>query len=692
MTFTFSRLRTSITSRRYEIALGVAISSYTILFSFMTILKYLALRSSAYDLGVYNQAMFTTTRFGRFFYYTPDLPANPGGSVFGAHFVPIFFVILPVYALIPRVETLLVIQSLVLAFAAVPLYFLGTKVSSQKSIGLLFAVLYLLSPLVEGVNWLDFHPEAFVPVAFLTALYAMETRRWKFYFAGILLALSSLEFTGVVVSLYGAIELVKHRTTLVTLLKARKFLTPGPVGLITLVLSVCWTAVAVGFIHVFNPSQTFLFGGNFSWSVLGARSLVGVPLAAVMDPQRAILAMSYGLQQKGVFLALVFVPFALFLKSGFRIAMLTIPWLFASVTSNQSAYYMFNDQYTAFLAPFLFAAAVYGYVKLRGNRRLNKRSFSRLTIATISIALVVALLVSPFVNTSLVGFVVFGNRGIPTIGVHEQLASTIIGMIPPEASVLTQYNLFPLVSSRLNAFLFPYQTYYPPGTSFNSTVSSFMLRSDYILLDVKTDTWAPPWILKILAASSEWGLYAAADGILLYKEAYHAPPAFFVPIKAVWTAHDLSLQSGAIVVDTSSTQQNVLFHWSSQGNTGFWSGPDAVLPPGRFLLDFRIRVDGLGNNSVTILQATSSLSTLEITKITDSTGGYSLLFHESQGTPIVLRELTLRGTDFTGEGYQHFFLQFSIENKAYLNFTAAQVSGEFGLYVDQISLAQLPPS
>jgi hypothetical protein len=234
-----------------------------------------------------------------------------------------------------------------------------------------------------------------------------------------------------------------------------------------------------------------------------------------------------------------------------------------------------------------------------------------------------------------VGYVVFGSRGIPTLGVHEQLASTIIGMIPPDASVLTQYNLFPLVSDRLNAFLFPYQTYFPTGTSFNSTVSSFMLRSDYILLDVRTDTWAPPWMLKILATSSQFGLYGAADGILLYREAYHAPPAFFVPIQTVWTAYDLRLQSGTAVVDTSSTQQRVVFHSSSEGNTAFWSGPDAVLPPGQFLLDFRIRIDGLGNNSVTVLQATSSPSTLEITKIIDKTGGYSLLFHESHGTPII---------------------------------------------------------
>jgi uncharacterized membrane protein len=519
----------------------------------------------------------------------------------------------------------------------------------------------------------------------------MDARRWKLYFAGILLTLSSLEFTGVIVALYGAIELVKHRKGLLASLKTKKILEPGPVGLVTLVLALCWTATAVGFIHMFNPTQTFLFGGNFSWSILGARSLVGVPLAVVIDPQRAILALSYALQQKMLFLAMVFLPFAVFLKWGGRIAVLTVPWLFVSLTSNQSSYFMFNDQYTAFLAPFLLAAAMYGYVRLRGNPRLDARTLFKLKIGTISLALIVALLTSPFLNISLAGYVVFGNRGVPTLGTHEQLASTIIGMIPQDASVLTQSNLFPLVSNRLNAFLFPYQTYFPRGTTFNSTVSMFMQKSDFILLDVKTDFRAPTWVLSLLASSREFGLYAAADGIVLYKQGYYASPAFFSPIKTAWTAQNLLLQSGTPVLDTSSTHQTVLFRSSAEGSASFWQGPDVILPPGRFMLDFRIRIDNLGTDSVTVLQAIATLSRLEITQLTDSTGGYSLMFQEVQGTPILLNQLTVRGANLNPESYQDFFLPFNIETNAYLDFNVTQVSGQSGLYIDQIALSQLSP-
>ncbi|HYY90393.1 MAG TPA: hypothetical protein VE955_00225 [Candidatus Dormibacteraeota bacterium] len=35
---------------------------------------------------------------------------------------------------------------------------------------------------------------------------------------------------------------------------------PDPIALITIIISVVWTIVAISFIRVFNPSQTFLFG------------------------------------------------------------------------------------------------------------------------------------------------------------------------------------------------------------------------------------------------------------------------------------------------------------------------------------------------------------------------------------------------------------------------------------------------
>ena len=78
-----------------ELLVYLLIAVYTIVFSYFTILKYCAFRSYAWDLGINNQALWTTLNQGKLLYYTPELYFNPSGAFFGLHFSPILFLILP---------------------------------------------------------------------------------------------------------------------------------------------------------------------------------------------------------------------------------------------------------------------------------------------------------------------------------------------------------------------------------------------------------------------------------------------------------------------------------------------------------------------------------------------------------------------------------------------------------------------
>jgi len=94
------RLREILCSARYtEYIVVLLIVAYTVIFSYFSILKHEAFLSTGWDLGVYEQALWTTLNHGKLFYYTPDLAFNPGGILFGLHFSPILFLILPIYAI-----------------------------------------------------------------------------------------------------------------------------------------------------------------------------------------------------------------------------------------------------------------------------------------------------------------------------------------------------------------------------------------------------------------------------------------------------------------------------------------------------------------------------------------------------------------------------------------------------------------
>ena len=183
---------------RAEFLLMLMVIGYVITFSYFTIMKHYAFRTNAWDVGGFAQAFWTTLRFGKVFEYNVEFYLTSSKSFFGIHFSPILYAVLPFYALYPRTETLLIIQTVILALAALPVYLLARDVLNSRLAGLVFAASYLLSPLVQGVNWFDFHLEAFLPLEYLYALYFMRKNKYLLYAAFIALTLVTLEQMAIV--------------------------------------------------------------------------------------------------------------------------------------------------------------------------------------------------------------------------------------------------------------------------------------------------------------------------------------------------------------------------------------------------------------------------------------------------------------------------------------------------------------
>lgn len=144
-----------------EMILFFMVTSYSISFSYVTILKHYAFRTYAWDLGIYNQA-FSSTLSGRLFEYNVEYYFTPTKSFFGMHFSPLMFLILSIYSILPRIETLLIIQTVAISLSAVPIYLIALKSLKNQILSLTFAFVYLVNPVTQGMNWYDFHMEVFL--------------------------------------------------------------------------------------------------------------------------------------------------------------------------------------------------------------------------------------------------------------------------------------------------------------------------------------------------------------------------------------------------------------------------------------------------------------------------------------------------------------------------------------------------
>jgi len=203
--------------------LAISIIIYTATFSYFTILKHYEFRTYAWDLGIFNQSFWTTIHYGRFFYSNVELLVNPSGSFFGTHFSPILLLILPFYAIDSAPQSLLVIQSFVLALAIIPLYKLTFWVSKYRFVGLFFGAIFLLYPPLQGMNWFDFHLQSFLPLFFFSTIYFLERQKWMPYLIFITLALMVEEHAALTVFFVGLLVAVQHRKHILSVLKTKKF-------------------------------------------------------------------------------------------------------------------------------------------------------------------------------------------------------------------------------------------------------------------------------------------------------------------------------------------------------------------------------------------------------------------------------------------------------------------------------------
>lgn len=144
-----------IFKNKYRLVLGGFIIGYIIVFSYLTIIRYLSFGSHYYDLGIMNQVVYNTSR-GYFLEMTnQDLVKNL--SRLAIHFDPILALFAPFYWIYPGPEVLLVGETIFLALGGLAVFLISQKLLKKEFYSLLFSLLYFLYYPLHRINLFDFH-------------------------------------------------------------------------------------------------------------------------------------------------------------------------------------------------------------------------------------------------------------------------------------------------------------------------------------------------------------------------------------------------------------------------------------------------------------------------------------------------------------------------------------------------------
>jgi uncharacterized membrane protein len=512
------------------VVVGLLIVAYVAVLGTLALRRHQNLRTNALDLGYTDQAVWNTLQ-GRPFRFSTYLDAafwldipiqdfKEPGMLLGYHVEPILAAVAPLYLLHDGPETLLWLQTVVIALGAIPLYLVvrhrveARSASDKSGVGshLLmwlpvgFVLIYLLSPSLEAANLSDFHAVVLSPTFLLAAFYFLETDRpWGFVAFAFLAAMCKEEIGLLVVMMGLWAAFVRRRWWL---------------GLGTVLAGAGWFLLSV---QVIMPHFSGLQGSAFlvRYGHLGD-SLVGLAHNLV--------------QQPGLFVEWLLRPDVvrylrdLWLSSGGLALLhpLSLAMALPSVAINAFSSYDWmrsgGGHYSAAIVPFLAIAAAYGVdwlawraSKLKLGSIEDWKRYQALSVTLVSVGLIVALthhyqngISPPSWRFVLEPVTEHARRAAPLI---EQ-----VNDLPPEVSISVGSNLYPHVGHRERVYLFP-------------TISD----AQFILLDA-TGPSSPvgvgeQWqIVRELLDYAQFGVASSDHGLLLLErglDEVRLSPAFY---------------------------------------------------------------------------------------------------------------------------------------------------------------------
>jgi uncharacterized membrane protein len=477
------KLPTSYTSY----GLLIIMISYAAFFIAYSLQKHAAFQTAGFDLGNYDQAIWNTLR-GKPLAMTTVKSIS---SRWAAHFEPILLLLVPIYAAFGFPQTLLVLQTIIVALGAVPIFLLARQRLASDLAGLAFATVYLLFPALQAALAFDFHAVTMASTFLSFALWFLATQRHRLLIVMALLAMSCKEEISLMVFMTGVYVWLAQRR--------RRW------GIAIIVVSTLWFTL-VNFVII---PATSPFGENIQLSRyqhLG-NNMGQVIGSLLLHPLAGLEYMFSGERLRYWLRATMPVAFTAFLDP-FTLLMAVPAMAINTLSSWPPNYQLDRFHYSATIVPFVTVASINGLARLikfaESKFRHVRPGFLRNALLTMVLFVTLAYQIK------------FGHTPVgryfrwPIVTEHHHKAEGMLARIPPQAAVAAQNNLVPHLSRRQWIFLLPH-------------LSHGAKQADYIALDMRSSLNPYHFIeeyctqISELLASPDYGLIFAEDGLLLFK-------------------------------------------------------------------------------------------------------------------------------------------------------------------------------
>jgi uncharacterized membrane protein len=418
------------TKKNPLLLLWLAITLYILFFSILVLWKYSHFYYDNLDLAIFNN-VFWNTLHGHIF----EASIHPA-SYLGDHFSPSLFLLIPFYAVAPRPETLLILQTIAIALSAIPVYLIAKHIlGKDKSwVALFISFLWLINPLVHNMNFFEFELMGFTVLGLLWVIWAYVENRKILFIVASLLTLGMREDFIFILCMFSILALIEKRS---------RFWKLYP-----LLMSMIWGIVAFKTISLFAPHNAYKFLRYYAW--LGGTDLPSIAISFIMHPWQILLHLAtwYNLE----FVLGILFPLFFFVSFRNRWALLLIPPA-AQIMLAQfgGSALLLSTYYAGYLVAILFVLCM---VRIRDYNPNKISKFLPIELTSKKVVYSIILFASLYSALS------YGSIATAVTWWQKphllSAKNRLLSEIPKDAAVATTYELLTPLSSRRSIYLFQY--------------------------------------------------------------------------------------------------------------------------------------------------------------------------------------------------------------------------------------------
>lgn len=336
-------------SQRY---LWISILVFIVLFIALAAKRYYYFDYNNADLSIFSQTLFNTLH-GRWFQETLTI-----NNYLADHFSPILILLVPFYAVKAHPFTLLVLQVVITALSAWPIYYIIRNKTKNNIFAYLASLLWLVNPLVHRQAMYEFHALHMMMFLFFWSFYFYQKRKNKLLLLIGFLALLVREDVALV--FFGLAFFVffvekNYRRSIIIFL-----------------ISLLYFIFAIFAIRQFSPSDNYKFVSYYDWA--GGNNFVEIIWSWLTHP---VAVFTHILSLENIFiifyLFLIFVFIPLFAKRYLLISVFPL-FQYIMTTSGISSNHIYMH-YVSLLLPGFFLAYIFGLYFLLKHESKHKLNF-----------------------------------------------------------------------------------------------------------------------------------------------------------------------------------------------------------------------------------------------------------------------------------------------------------------------------